>query len=62
VVVPVAIEEVGVESNATLLVKLVPEGIDAIESSLLVVGVEVAQVIPGVVMQEGAIRVGARSM
>jgi hypothetical protein len=62
VVVPVVIEEVGVESNATLLVKLVPEGIDAIESSLLVVGVEVAQVIPGVVMQEGAIRVGARSM
>ena len=61
-VVPVVIEEVGVESNATLLVKLVPEGIDAIESSLLVVGVEVAQVIPGVVMQEGAIRVGARSM
>src|ERR1700690_325164 len=61
-VVPTVIVKVRIESDAALDVKLVAEGIDHVQGTRLVVWSEIAEVVPGVVMQERAVGMGALAL
>jgi hypothetical protein len=57
VIVPSVVEEKAVESDAAALVKLPAEPLDDGESRRLVKRREVAEVVPGVVVKKGPVRV-----
>src|SRR5579871_6804469 len=57
VVVPSIVEENGIKCYTPLIVQLMTKGIDSANCASLIVRIEIAEVIPGVVVQEGSIRV-----
>ena len=57
-VIPAVVEKVGVQGDAALLGELAPESLDAVQCACLIVGVEVAQVVPRVVVKKRPVGVG----
>lgn len=59
VVVPAVVEQEGIQFHAALHGQFLAEGVDDIQRALLIVLVEVAKVVPGIIMQIGPVGMGA---
>src|ERR1700741_1954315 len=57
-IIPAVIEQKTVDLDAALSRQLLAEAVDLLHRVVLVVAIEKSQVVPGVVMQECAVRVG----
>lgn len=57
-IVPAVVEEKRIELDAALFSQLAAEEVDAIECVGLAIGSEVAEIVPGVVVEKGAVGMG----
>src|SRR5579884_1483911 len=61
-IVPPIVKEIRIERDAALVMQFASERVDAVQRPGFVIGVEIAQIIPGVVMQECAVRMRALAL
>jgi hypothetical protein len=56
-IVPSVIEENGIKRDTALFVQLVTKHVDSVDCARLIVGSEITEIVPGVVVKERSIRV-----